>query len=127
MKIMYIRDSKRRPVGVLVYERNKEENSVKYGFSACAPSDKFNKQLGLQLAVGRLHTSPVHATQHYSNKVESTHDALSYIMYDLLDSDSKTARDFAQSWRNTHLPELPCNLPQILHGVGQASSPELAP
>lgn len=47
----YIRDEKRNPIGVVVAVRI--GNDVNYGYSLCAPGDKFNKGLGEHIATKR--------------------------------------------------------------------------
>lgn len=47
----YIRDEKNNPRGVAVAVRHNDE--VFYGYSLCAPGDKYDKELGLEKALYR--------------------------------------------------------------------------
>jgi len=48
MLVKYVRDSKRRPVGIVV-----ATGKYKVGWSLCNGKDKWNKEVGLSLAAGR--------------------------------------------------------------------------
>jgi hypothetical protein len=97
MKLMYIRDNCRNPVGVIVFERNKEDNAVSYAYSVCAPSDKFDKKEGIRLAELRL--SGGNFITLYRQNIKSTHDALREIMLSIEDhSTSVRAVEFARDW-----------------------------
>lgn len=56
--IEYVRDKKRRPVGVFVADKVPNEDgttySVSIGWSRCNWRDKFHKETGLSIAFGRL-------------------------------------------------------------------------
>lgn len=52
MKILYVRDKNRFPVGCLAYERLDDE--FKFGYSVYNPKDEFNKKLAREVATGRL-------------------------------------------------------------------------
>lgn len=47
----YIRDEKNNPRGVCVAVRDNDE--IFYGFSLCNPEDKYDKDLGLRIALNR--------------------------------------------------------------------------
>lgn len=47
----FIRDRKNNPRGIVVAVR--EENGVYYGYSLCNPIDRFDKKLGIKIAVAR--------------------------------------------------------------------------
>lgn len=47
----FIRDRKNNPRGFVVAVRN--ENEVFYGYSLCNPIDRFNKALGIKIAIAR--------------------------------------------------------------------------
>lgn len=48
----YIRDDRRNPIGVIVAEKHDEE--ILFGWSLCSVKDRFNKEHGLRIAMGRL-------------------------------------------------------------------------
>ena len=50
--ILYVRNRKRQPVGVVVARKN-ESGRVMFGWSRCNRKDRFDKYLGLELARGR--------------------------------------------------------------------------
>ena len=49
--IQFVRNKKRQPVGVVV--ARKIDGYVRLGWSRCSRQDRFNKNLGLELARGR--------------------------------------------------------------------------
>lgn len=49
--ISYIRNRKGKPVGVLVAVKNEQGYSV--GYSLCCKRDRFCKEMGLRIALGR--------------------------------------------------------------------------
>lgn len=54
MRHFYLRNSKGNIVATVVTELDKGENLVFYGISIHNPVDKFNKQLGIDIAKGRM-------------------------------------------------------------------------
>lgn len=51
MLINYIRNEDRRPRGIVV--SFKEDNQIKFGFSLHNPVDKWDRDLGIKIAVAR--------------------------------------------------------------------------
>lgn len=51
----YLRDEKRNPIGVVVVI--KQDNDYRFGYSLCAPCDKFDKQKGVNIAVHRANAA----------------------------------------------------------------------
>lgn len=47
----YIRDENRNPKGVVILV--KEGDSYQFGYSLCAPCDRFNKEIGTKIAFNR--------------------------------------------------------------------------
>lgn len=64
----YVRNRKGQPIGVVV-----ATDSAQVGWSLCKTKvgDVFNKQMGLQIAVGRAKTNPIKSQQDLS-KVPAT-------------------------------------------------------
>ncbi len=56
IRYMYIRDSRRNPIGVLAIVR--ENSSLKYQYSMTHPVDGFNKNIGKVTALEALVTNP---------------------------------------------------------------------
>lgn len=48
----YIRDKKNNPIGILL--ATKKDNVIHIGWSLCSKKDKFNKEKGMTIALGRM-------------------------------------------------------------------------
>lgn len=48
---VFIRDRKNNPRGIAVAV--KHENEIRYGYSLCNPVDRFDKKIGLKIAIAR--------------------------------------------------------------------------
>jgi hypothetical protein len=48
----YIRDKKNNPIGILL--ATQEDNGIHIGWSLCSKKDKFNKEKGMTIALGRM-------------------------------------------------------------------------
>jgi hypothetical protein len=51
--VTYKRNKNGDPVGVLVAKKNQGDGSFTIGYSQCRKGDKFNKKMGLNIALGR--------------------------------------------------------------------------
>lgn len=51
--VSYIRDKKNNLRGVLVAAKRREDGSVSINYSYCRKCDKFSKEIGLKIAMGR--------------------------------------------------------------------------
>lgn len=69
----YIRDSKRNPIGVMVVSEHKNL----FGWSFCNPKDKFIKQRGTDIALGRMNSG-----QYSISGVPSSH-VIDYFLWEL--------------------------------------------
>lgn len=56
IRIKYVRDSRRNPVGCIAYSVVNGEISM--GIASCNPSDPFKKEVSRSLAIGRLFAAP---------------------------------------------------------------------
>jgi hypothetical protein len=51
--VSYLRDKKRKPMGVLVAVKKGNNGNFHIGYSMCRKSDTFDKSMGLKIAIGR--------------------------------------------------------------------------
>lgn len=51
--ITYSRDKKRVPTGVLVAIKLGDNGEFNIGYAQCCKNDRFNKKMGLKIAIGR--------------------------------------------------------------------------
>lgn len=56
VRIKYVRDMKRNPVGCIAY--TVADNKISIGVASCNPCDPFKKEISRSLAIGRLVASP---------------------------------------------------------------------
>ncbi len=56
VRIKYVRDTKRNPVGCIAYTVS--DNQISIGVASCNPCDPFKKEISRSLAIGRLVASP---------------------------------------------------------------------
>ena len=66
MLVKYVRDNKRRPIGVVV-----ATGKYKVGWSLCDKKDKWNKKVGVALAAGRASLPKITPAQTVSKAVEA--------------------------------------------------------
>ena len=59
IRLIYVRDEKNNPIGCVAIQKSKLNKWVKYAASMANPNDKFDKEIGRLLALGRLLESPV--------------------------------------------------------------------
>lgn len=97
-KIMYLRDSARRPFGCLAMKVDKVKKLVDYQFSVVHPKDSFDKGIARAIATGRLDKEPLYV----SFEGESTHDIVKAVMADMLSPDlvymPQKVKKFARQW-----------------------------
>jgi hypothetical protein len=56
IRIKYVRDSRKNPVGCVAYTVS--DGQLRVGLASCNPKDPFKKEISRSLAIGRLMTSP---------------------------------------------------------------------
>lgn len=97
-KIMYLRDSARRPFGCLAMKVDKANKLVNYQFSVVHPKDSFDKGIARAIASGRLDKEPLNV----NFDGESTHDIVKAVMEDMLSPyitfTPQKAKKFARQW-----------------------------
>jgi hypothetical protein len=55
--ISYSRDKKRNPTGVLVAIKTGNNGEFNLGYAQCCKDDRFNKKMGIKIAIGRAEIS----------------------------------------------------------------------
>jgi hypothetical protein len=109
-RIMYLRGSNGHPVGCLAIEANKQDATVKYNMSVLNPTDKFNRSIAKQIAVGRLESVALLVTP--KTRVKGTeeptvHDVSYAVMQDIVMKGVKNyparAVKAAKLWLNNNL------------------------
>lgn len=70
--ITYSRDKYGDPTGVLVAIPNGEEGGFCIGYAKCRSGDRFNKKMGLTIAIGRATFDSMHYHSDYLDKMPHT-------------------------------------------------------
>lgn len=95
-RIMFLRSSNNQPVGCLAISIAKNGEVINYGLSVLHPTDKFNRSVARQLAIGRLVESPTTIT---GIKFAKIHDVTNLVMSHVSSSDAPTrAVKAARNW-----------------------------
>jgi hypothetical protein len=111
MKIMYIRDNRRNPVGVIVMKPGKKvtEHHILYGayyqYSVCNPKDKFTKKLAKQIATARFESEPIFCMGNFDREPSNSHELISLVLLHLhWNTKVKRVRAFTENWfpQSTH-------------------------
>jgi len=98
---MFLRGSDNHPVGCVAIESDRSSpNRLSYQVSVLNPSDKFDRAVARQLAIGRLVEKPI--VFHTSHNVENMHDISQEVMFDIANSPTlpKRAVKAARDWCN---------------------------
>jgi len=84
-RIMFLRDSQYRPVGCLAIGVSRKRRELSYQYSVLHPTDRFDRGMARQLALGRLLDKPI--TLSYDRKGDlSMHDISNTVMNHLANS-----------------------------------------
>lgn len=95
-RIMFLRDSNNQPVGCLAISIAKSGEVISYGLSVLHPTDKFNRCVARQLAIGRLVEFP---TKIQGIKNAKIHTISTLVMSHIASSNAPTrAVKSARSW-----------------------------
>lgn len=58
VRFMFLRNKNNQPVGCLAIKFDKSKKRAYYQVSVLNPHDRFNRSVGRELALGRLHSKP---------------------------------------------------------------------
>lgn len=58
-RIMFLRDSKKQPIGCIAIKLDDKSHKAQYQISVLNPEDRFNRSVARQLAIGRMVESPL--------------------------------------------------------------------
>ncbi len=103
-RIMFLRGSDNHPVGCVAIESDRSSpNRLSYQVSVLNPSDKFDRALARQLAIGRLVEKPI--TIYSSYDVGNMHDVSQEVMIDIANNHTlpKRAVKAARDWCSKHI------------------------
>ena len=102
-RIVYLRDSRYTPTGCVAMTIDEDSRTVSYGYSVLNPTDRFNRKLGRQLALGRMLEQPVHLTltkRALTDMFEITRTVMEDLAHDL--SAPSRAVKSAKNWMSAH-------------------------
>lgn len=94
-RFMFLRDSKDQPVGCLAIKLNSTTSSLNYQLSVLNPSDKFNRKLAREIALGRLVNAPV--------ELKCADNSMHFITLQIMNDLSKNAKAPARAVRAAKL------------------------
>jgi hypothetical protein len=80
-RIMYLRSETGHPVGCLAIQMNRHDSVISYQLSVLNPSDRFNRAVARQLALGRLLEEPLKVKL---SREATMHDISEAVMRDIL-------------------------------------------
>jgi hypothetical protein len=67
--VSYYRDKNNNPRGVLVAIPSGDNGDFKIGFAQCRKTDKFSKQMGLKIAIGRAEYENINSWNHAPHSI----------------------------------------------------------
>lgn len=88
---MFLRDNQYRPCGCVAITIDRRNHRLSYQYSALNPSDKFDRKIARQLALGRLVETPLHISMRHEGEI-SMHRVSEMVMRNLSTSKFAPAR-----------------------------------
>lgn len=102
VRIKYVRDARKNPVGCVAYVV--KDNELKMGIASCNPQDPFKKEISRSLAVGRLMTSPEKGTAPSERSLRALTLTVLEMVQNSTHASSRVSRLAAREVKNLHTP-----------------------